>query len=109
EPLNMGGFPDFTWTLKGFYEEEFSFTPTNSGWYKILLPDSGKSGARIEFWSPQTHMNVGIDFAREIGGTSLGQLTMLYNDSDNASSTISSVRLADYTTLGSDENSKFGA
>jgi hypothetical protein len=108
DPLTIGEYPDSTWAMKEDYDEQLTFSPASAGWYKILLTGSGKSGARVELWSPQTHLDVGIGYAREIGGTSLGEITMLYNDSDQGDSTISDARLAHYDTLGSDENTKFG-
>ena len=109
EPLTMGEYPDSTWAMKGDYDEQLTFTPTSAGWYKILFTGSGKGGARVELWSPQTLSDIGIGYASEIGGTSLGEITMLFNDSDRGNSTISNARLAHYDTLGSDENTKYGS
>ncbi|HWC59691.1 MAG TPA: hypothetical protein VHC44_08360 [Verrucomicrobiae bacterium] len=96
QPLRLGDSPfALTYRMKGFYDEEYKFTPTSSGWYRIA--PRGHTGARIELWSTDTYLDIGLAFQQPGGQSALGELTQLYNSTAGGGQPVPYMRLASYS------------
>jgi len=92
-------------TLKG-YEEELTFTPTTTGWHRLVIGACCTWSGRMQISSPWgTDLSLAYHVSEYDAG--LGDISQLYNNSWNGYGGISSVRVAKYATPGTTENAKW--
>jgi hypothetical protein len=102
QPLMYGDSSSgITSKLNKFYDDQLTFTPTSSGWWKVV--PWPHSGSRIELWSFLTTLDIGLAYQQTQGNAAGGELTMLYNETDQAGgyNPVPQVRITSYSD-GSD-------
>ena len=105
KPFKLGNYAQIDSKFTGFYDEDLTFTPTTTGWHKILLnQELGLSMARLNIWSIDTLTDFEVAYAYNPYVTGLGELTMTWNCSADGIGAIPRVRLARYSNFDVSES-----